>query len=288
MIGGPVREAPAVARRRRRAALHDTGVPVGAAGGGAGSRAASGHAGRIEHRMRRAAGPRIVVAFDHPSEDAALATAGRIDPARCRVKVGMELFTAAGPAVLEKLHRLGFEVFLDLKFHDIPNTVAGACRAAAAHGVWMMNVHAAGGRRMMEAARDAAGGGEGRPLVVAVTVLTSMDRDDLAETGAGLALPERVCTLARLAGDCGLDGVVCSAADLGRLRGTFDVFGPGFLRVTPGIRLADTDDDQRRVATPTEAVRAGASHLVVGRPITAAPDPIAALDAIERGVAAGG
>ena len=280
MIGSPVREAPAVARRRRRAVLHDAGAT--------GSRAASGHAGRVERRMRRAAGPRIVVAFDHPSEDAALATARRIDPARCRVKVGMELFTAAGPAVLEKLHRLGFEVFLDLKFHDIPNTVAGACRAAAAHGVWMMNVHAAGGRRMMEAARDAAGGGEGRPLVVAVTVLTSMDRDDLAETGAGLALPDRVCALARLAGDCGLDGVVCSAADLGRLRGTFDVFGPGFLRVTPGIRLADTDDDQRRVATPTEAVRAGASHLVVGRPITAAPDPIAALDAIERGVAAGG
>ena len=142
---------------------------------------------------------------------------------------------------------------------------------------------------MMEAARDAADGGECRPLVVAVTVLTSMDRDDLAETGVGvgLALPERVCTLARLAGDCGLDGVVCSAADLGRLRGPFDVFGPGFLRVTPGIRLADTDDDQRRVTTPTEAIRAGASHLVVGRPITGAPDPIAALDAIERGVAAG-
>ena len=285
MIGGPVREHQAVARRRRSAILHDAGA--GVAVGGADSRAASDHAERIEHRMRRAAGPRVVVAFDHPSEDAALATAKRIDPARCRVKVGMELFTAAGPAVLEKLHRLGFEVFLDLKFHDIPNTVAGACRAAAAHGVWMMNVHAAGGRRMMEAARDAADGGECRPLVVAVTVLTSMDRDDLAETGVGLALPERVCTLARLAGDCGLDGVVCSAADLGRLRGPFDAFGPGFLRVTPGIRLADTDDDQRRVTTPTEAIRAGASHLVVGRPITGAPDPIAALDAIERGVAAG-
>ena len=233
----------------------------------------------------RAAGPRIVVALDHPSADAALAMAGCIDPARCRVKVGMELFTAAGPAVLEELHRLGFEIFLDLKFHDIPNTVAGACRAAAAHGVWMMNVHASGGRRMMEAARDAAGGGEGRPLVVAVTVPTSMDRGDLAETGAGSALPDRVRTLARLAGDCGLDGVVCSAADLGHLRGTFDA---GFLRVTPGIRLAGAGDDQRRVATPGDAVRAGASHIVVGRPVTGAPDPIAALDAIERDVAAGG
>ena len=260
---------------------------AGATAGGARSRSALCPAGRIEHRMRRAAGPRIVVALDYPSADAALATARRIDPARCRVKVGMELFTAAGPAVLEALHRLGFEVFLDLKLHDIPNTVAGACRAAAAQGVWMMNVHAGGGRRMMEAARDAAHGGGERPLVVAVTVLTSMDRGDLAETGAGAALPERVRTLAWLAGDCGLDGVVCSAADLGHLRGTLDAFGPGFLRVTPGIRLAGDAGDQRRVATPGDAVRAGASHIVVGRPVTGAPDPIAALDAIERDAASG-
>ena len=246
-------------------------------------------AGRIGQRMRRAAGPRIVVALDYPSADAALAMARRIDPARCRVKVGMELFTAAGPAVLEALHGLGFDVFLDLKFHDIPNTVAGACRAAAAHGVWMANVHAGGGRRMMEAARDAADGGGGkRPLVVAVTVLTSMDRDDLAETGTGAALPGRVRALARLAGECGLDGVVCSAADLGGLRGIFDAFGPGFLRVTPGIRLAGDAGDQRRVATPGDAIRAGASHIVVGRPVTGAPDPIAALDAIERAVSTGG
>ena len=234
-----------------------------------------------------AVGPRLVIALDYPSADAALAMARRIDPSRCRVKVGMELFTATGPAILEALHRLGFEVFLDLKFHDIPNTVAGACRAAAAHGVWMANVHAGGGRRMMEAARDAAGSGEGRPLVVAVTVPTSMDRDDLAETGAGAGLPDRVCTLARLAGDCGLDGVVCSAADLGYLRETLDAFGPGFLRVTPGIRLAGGAGDQRRVTTPGEAVRAGASHVVVGRPVTGSPDPLAALAAIERDVAAG-
>ena len=269
--------------------LHDAGAAVGAAIGGARSRSIPGPAGRIEQRMRRAAGPRIVVALDYPSADAALAMAGRIDPARCRVKVGMELFTAAGPAVLEALHGLGFDVFLDLKLHDIPNTVAGACRAAAAHGVWMANVHAGGGRRMMEAARDAVDGGGGqRPLIVAVTVLTSMDRDDLAETGAGADLPERVRALARLAGDCGLDGVVCSAADLGHLRGTFDAFGPGFLRVTPGIRLAGDAGDQRRVATPGDAVRAGASHVVVGRPVTGAPDPLDALDAVERAVATGG
>lgn len=267
--------------------LHDAGATVGAAIGGAGARFAPWPAGRIEHRMRRAAGSRIVVALDYPSADAALAMARRIDPARCRVKVGMELFTAAGPAVLEALHRIGFEVFLDLKLHDIPNTVAGACRAAAAHGVWMTNVHAGGGRRMMEAARDASGGGEGRPLVVAVTVLTSMAPVDLAETGAGVALSGRVRTLARLAGDCGLDGVVCSAADLAHLRETFDAFGPGFLRVTPGIRLAGDAGDQRRVATPGDAIRAGASFVVVGRPVTGAPDPIAALDAIERDVATG-
>ena len=269
--------------------LHDAvAVAAVADGGGARSRSVSCPAGRTKHRMRRRAGPRIVVALDYPSADAALAMAKRIDPARCRVKVGMELFTAAGPGVLEALHRLGFEIFLDLKFHDIPNTVAGACRAAAAHGVWMANVHAGGGRRMMEAARDAAGGGGHRPLVVAVTVLTSMDHGDLVETGAGAALPERVRALARLAGDCGLDGVVCSAADLGHLSGTFDAFGPGFLRVTPGIRLAGGIGDQRRVATPGEAVRAGASHIVVGRPITGASDPLAALAAIERDVATGG
>ena len=277
--------------------LHDAGataVAVGAAvadgadGGGDRSRPAPRPAGWTGRRMRRPPGPRIVVALDYPSADAALAMARRIDPVRCRVKVGMELFSAAGPAVLEALHRLGFEVFLDLKFHDIPNTVAGACRAAAAHGVWMANVHAGGGRRMMEAARDAADGGGHRPLIVAVTVLTSMNHDDLAETGAGAGLPERVRALARLAGDCGLDGVVCSAADLGDLGGTFDAFGPGFLRVTPGIRLAGDIGDQRRVATPGEAVRAGASHIVVGRPITAAPDPLAALAAVERDVATDG
>ena len=232
-----------------------------------------------------ARGPRIVVALDHPSADEALAMAARIDPLRCRVKVGMELFTAAGPVVLERLHRLGFQVFLDLKLHDIPNTVAGACRAAASHGVWMLNVHASGGRRMMEVAREAVGDGGGRPLVVAVTVPTSMEHGDLAETGVTIALSDHVCSLARLSSDCGLDGIVCSAADLGRLRGQIDA---GLLRVTPGIRLRRGTDDQRRITTPGDAVRASADYLVIGRPVTRAQDPIAVLDAIERDVAAGG
>ena len=232
-----------------------------------------------------ARGPRIVVALDHPSADEALAMAMRIDPMRCRVKVGMELFTAAGPVVLERLHRLGFRIFLDLKLHDIPNTVAGACRAAASHGVWMLNVHASGGRRMMEAAREAVGDGGGRPLVIGVTVPTSMEHGDLAETGIAVPLSDRVRSLARLSCDCGLDGIVCSATDLGRLHGHVHT---GFLRVTPGIRLGRGTDDQRRITTPGEAVRAGADYLVIGRPIISAQDPIAVLDAIEHDVAAGG
>ena len=234
---------------------------------------------------RRPRGPRIIVALDFPSAGEALAMAMRIDPARCRLKVGMELFTAVGPAILEDLHRLGFEIFLDLKLHDIPNTVAGACRAAAAHGVWMLNVHACGGRRMLEAARDATDGGSRRPLVIAVTVPTSMGHGDLAETGVGVALSEQVGALARLARGCGLDGIVCSAADLEPLAGELDA---GFIRVTPGVRLASGADDQRRITTPGDAARAGADYLVIGRPITRAPDPVAALDLIERDIAAGG
>ena len=231
---------------------------------------------------RPAAGPRLIVALDYPSSDDALAMAGRLDPMRCRVKVGLELFNASGPAVIDALHRLGFEIFLDLKYHDIPNTVAGACRSAAAHGVWMLNVHACGGRRMMEAAREAVGGGE-RPLVIAVTVPTSMDGSDLAETGVTAGVPNQVRALARLARECGLDGIVCSAVDLGHLGGELDA---PFLRVTPGIRIADNPHDQRRVSTPGAAVRSGADYLVLGRPVTRARDPISALEDIERDIAA--
>lgn len=237
--------------------------------------------------------PRLITALDFPSSSQALALAARLDPARCRVKVGKELFTAAGPEVIEGLHRLGFEVFLDLKFHDIPNTVVGACRAAAALGIWMINLHAGAGRRAMESAREALdadadnGGSNPAPLLIAVTVLTSMVREDLMAVGIDAEPDRQVRRLASLAQDCGLDGVVCSGADIACLR---EGFRPDFLRVVPGVRPASSAstvavDDQRRVMTPMAARRAGADYLVIGRPITAAPDPLMALERIERELA---
>ncbi|MBK6277547.1 MAG: orotidine-5'-phosphate decarboxylase [Gammaproteobacteria bacterium] len=225
------------------------------------------------------AGPRIVVALDYATAAAALAMAGRLDPRRCRLKVGKELFTAAGPELVRSLVARGFEVFLDLKFHDIPNTVAGAVRAAAELGVWMVNVHAGGGRRMMQGARAALESLPGpRPLLIAVTVLTSMEADELAETGVNGGLEQQVLRLAGLALGCGLDGVVCSAREAPLLRSRF---GAAPVLVTPGIRPASAaPDDQRRTLTPAEALAAGSDYLVVGRPITGAPDPGAALDAI--------
>jgi orotidine-5'-phosphate decarboxylase len=228
--------------------------------------------------------PRIIVALDYPDLAGADALAARIDPRRARVKVGKELFTRAGPAAVDALQRRGFEVFLDLKYHDIPNTVAAACRAAADLGVWMLNVHASGGRRMLEAAREALAAAGRRPQLVAVTVLTSLEQADLEEVGFGQGPEALVVRLARLASDCGLDGVVCSAKELAPLRG---VVPAPFLRVTPGIRPAGSEvGDQRRVLGPREALALGASHLVIGRPITAAADPTAALAAIEADLAA--
>ncbi|MFM7783664.1 MAG: orotidine-5'-phosphate decarboxylase, partial [Gammaproteobacteria bacterium] len=226
-----------------------------------------------------AANPRVVVALDHADAGAALAMAARLDPALCRLKVGKELFTAAGPELVCELGRRGHEVFLDLKFHDIPNTVASALRAAAGLGVWMVNVHAAGGRRMLLAARDALGPpGPGVPLLIAVTVLTSMDAADLAETGVAGSLESQVLRLARLARDCGLDGVVCSAREAPELRREL---GAAPVLVTPGIRPAGSlPDDQRRTLTPREAIAAGSSYLVLGRPVTGAPDPDATLRTI--------
>ncbi|MDX1430825.1 MAG: orotidine-5'-phosphate decarboxylase [Gammaproteobacteria bacterium] len=225
------------------------------------------------------AGPRIIVALDYASPDEALILAGRLDPARCRVKVGKELFTRTGPAVVESLAQRGFDVFLDLKFHDIPNTVAGACRAAADLGVWMLNVHAAGGRAMLRAAREACDAATHAPLLIGVTLLTSLEEDDLRDVGMQPGVRAQVLRLARLAADSGLDGVVCSPADLGALAGEVP---DRFLRVTPGVRPATSErGDQKRVATPREAVRAGAHYLVIGRPVTRAPDPLAALAAIE-------
>ncbi|QTF90964.1 orotidine-5'-phosphate decarboxylase [Halomonas sp. BM-2019] len=225
----------------------------------------------------------LIIALDYASLDAALCMADRLDPARCRLKVGKELFTRSGPDVVEALHGRGFEVFLDLKFHDIPNTVAGAVQAAAEQGVWMVNVHAGGGRRMMEAARERL---EQHGLVthlIAVTVLTSMEAGDLAEVGVAASPAEQVERLALLARDSGLDGVVCSAQESARLR---ELCGNDFLKVTPGIRPSfAVAGDQRRVMTPAEARAAGSTHLVVGRPVTQAEEPMAALAAIEAELA---
>jgi orotidine-5'-phosphate decarboxylase len=218
---------------------------------------------------------KIIVALDFADAESAWALVERLDPGLCRLKVGKELFTAAGPDLVRALVARGYDVFLDLKFHDIPNTVAAACRAAAGLGVWMMNVHAAGGRRMMEAARDALASLPRRPLLIAVTVLTSMSRDDLAETGIDDEPADQVLRLAKLAHGCKLDGVVCSAQEAAMLRAHF---GPDFRLVTPGIRPAGTGMcDQRRVMTPLEALRAGANDLVIGRPITAATNPATVL-----------
>jgi orotidine-5'-phosphate decarboxylase len=225
---------------------------------------------------------KIIVALDYADAGLALALVGRLDPALCRLKVGKELFTAAGPDLVRALVARGFDVFLDLKFHDIPNTVAAACRAAAALGVWMLNVHASGGSRMMTAAREAVADQSPPPLLIAVTVLTSMSAEDMNEIGVPGAPTDQVLRLARLTQDCQLDGVVCSAQEAAMLRARL---GTDFRLVTPGIRPAGADrGDQRRVMTPVEALRAGASDLVIGRPITGAPDPLAALQQIHSDI----
>ena len=226
---------------------------------------------------------RVIVALDFPDAGSALAAAARLDPSLCRVKVGKELFVSAGPAVVEALQRAGFEVFLDLKFHDIPNTVAGACRAAARLGVWMVNVHASGGAAMMRAAREAVAAVAKPPLLIGVTILTSLSDAELGEVGLAGTAAENVERLARLAAASGLDGVVCSAEEASLLRGAL---GAGFVTVTPGIRLAgEAKGDQSRVVTPEEAVRRGAHYLVIGRPVTQSPDPAATLQQIARSLA---
>ena len=226
--------------------------------------------------------PRIIVALDYPGAAAALALVDRLDPSQCALKIGKELFTAAGPALVETLARRAFPVFLDLKYHDIPTTVANACRAASALGVWMLNVHALGGSAMMKAAREAVASCTPRPQVIAVTLLTSMGKAELDEIGVAGGAPDTVLRLARLARACGLDGVVASAQESALLRREC---GAGFGIVTPGIRPEDSvQDDQQRIATPRAAIAGGADYLVIGRPITRAADPVAALAAINREV----
>jgi len=225
---------------------------------------------------------KIIVALDYADSASALALVERLDPTLCRLKVGKELFTVAGPELVRALVARGFEVFLDLKFHDIPNTVAAACRAAAGLGVWMVNVHASGGRRMMSAAQESLADLPQRPLLIAVTVLTSMSAEDLDEVGVAGAPADQVLRLARLTQACKLDGVVCSAHEASMLRNDL---GADFRLVTPGIRPAGSEaGDQRRVMTPVEALRAGATDLVIGRPITAATDPLAALKQIQSDI----
>ena len=233
--------------------------------------------------MNRTPLPRIFVAFDVPSTQEAMMLANKLAGTGCGVKIGKELFTRAGPDLVDWFVRTGFAVFLDLKYHDIPNTVAGACRAAAELGVSMLNVHASGGEEMLIAARKALEAyGEDRPLLIAVTVLTSLDKKGLAKVGVNAEPAEQVLTLATLAQECGLDGVVCAPTEAEMLR---TQLGPEFLLVTPGVRPAGADmNDQKRVMTPSEAIQAGANHLVIGRPITAALDPAAALAAINDDV----
>lgn len=225
----------------------------------------------------------VIVALDYPDAAQALAMAKQLDPAKVRVKVGKEIFTRSGPAVVESLHKLGFEVFLDLKFHDIPNTVAGAVAAAADMGVWMVNVHASGGQRMMEGAANAIANRAQRPHLIAVTVLTSMDDSDLQQVGVVDVPKVQVQRLAELAKASGMDGVVCSAQEAVMLK---QACGSAFELVTPGIRPEGSEaGDQRRVLTPVQARDAGVDYMVIGRPITQSATPTDVVDAILHSLA---
>lgn len=222
----------------------------------------------------------VIVALDYANARDALAFVDRVSPERCRLKVGKELFTAEGPNLVKELVHRGFEVFLDLKFHDIPNTVAKACAAAAELGVWMINVHTLGGSKMMQAAHEAITQSDNKPLLIGVTILTSMGPDDLSEIGLPADPQQNVEMLASLAMQSGLDGVVCSSQEVSLLREKL----PGsFKLVTPGIRPAGSaSGDQTRIMTPAQAIAAGSNYLVIGRPITQAADPMQALAEIEQ------
>lgn len=227
---------------------------------------------------------KVVVALDYADEASALNFVDKINPSQCRLKVGKEMFTLFGPEFVRKLVARDFDVFLDLKFHDIPNTVAKAVAAAAELGVWMVNVHACGGKRMMEAAKAAlVPYGDKAPILIAVTVLTSMEQEDLAQMGVNITPAEQVIRLAKLTQESGLDGVVCSSQEASMLKETL---GESFLLITPGIRPAGSAaGDQRRIMTPVEAVAAGSDYLVIGRPITQAESPMKVLTEINESLA---
>lgn len=222
---------------------------------------------------------KVIVALDYDNQADALAFVDRIDPSSCRLKVGKEMFTLFGPDFVKQLHKRGFSLFLDLKFHDIPNTCSKAVRAAAELGVWMVNVHASGGERMMTASREILEPyGNDRPLLIGVTVLTSMEQSDLAGIGLNIAPQEQVIRLANLTKNAGLDGVVCSAQEASMLKSEL---GTEFKLVTPGIRPAGAAvGDQKRIMTPVDAIQAGSDYLVIGRPITQANDPAKVLEEI--------
>lgn len=224
----------------------------------------------------------VIVALDSPNAQEALEFVEKVTPQDCRLKVGNELFTAQGAPFVWDLVKDGFDVFLDLKFHDIPNTVARACAAAADLGVWMVNVHCLGGRKMLEAASEALANSLHKPILVGVTLLTSTQEETLKEVGLTPGIPDHVSKLASLAKESGLDGVVCSAIDCPRLR---QELGAAFTLVTPGIRLTQENihgDDQRRIATPREAIQWGSNYLVVGRPILTDPNPVKKLNEIHE------
>ena len=222
--------------------------------------------------------PKVIVALDYDDERSALDFVSKVKPDLCKLKVGNELFTTAGPQFVGKLVDRGYKVFLDLKYHDIPNTVARACEAAARLGVWLVNVHASGGPVMMSTAAEALSKVNERPLLIAVTVLTSMDQSQLSSIGLDLEPKDQVLRLATLAKQCGLDGVVSSAQEVKMIK---EALGSQFLSVTPGIRPAGADlGDQKRVMTPFEAMNAGSDYLVIGRPITRLEDPVKTLEEI--------
>lgn len=224
----------------------------------------------------------VIVALDNMTVDAALALADKLDPTLCRLKVGKELFTRCGPSIVEALHQRQFEVFLDLKFHDIPNTTAQAVLAAAELGVWMVNVHASAGLEAMSLAKERLLVGNYKTLLIAVTVLTSMSKDNLVQIGIADNLDDQVSRLAKLTKQAGLDGVVCSAQEAKALKA---LCGTDFKLITPGIRLPeDSADDQHRICTPKQALSDGSDYLVIGRSITQAPDPAAKLQAIIQGI----
>lgn len=223
---------------------------------------------------------KIIVALDYPTMASAISLANQLDPDRCKLKVGKELFTCSGPQIIENLTAKGFDIFLDLKYHDIPNTVAKACRVAADLGVWMVNVHTLGGQDMMVAAREAISDKPQRPLLIGVTLLTSMDEETFQQIGLVGTLESTVIKLANLAQKSGLDGVVCSPLETKLLRTRHT---ENFQLVTPGIRPTDSEsNDQHRTMTPIQAVDAGSNYLVIGRPITNATNPMQALEAIEN------